>query len=211
MYVCKHNLIHIALESKSDKEKCLEAVLQAHFKNSLPIDLRTLPDQSKRRLYDGSWSSEIIKRLYNQTDLFFILRGQKKAKMYALVYYNTFERRTPLHTTRAKAKEEAENMVLGLQEGGFTVFAPLVNWTNKVMLAHLRDSICQIKDKCSALVVCVTSEGGNSILYDNNGMEGNINDILQITEDLPHHLPVVCIMSIASIKVPKEDKVTIRR
>ena len=114
-YVSKHNLLYIALESKSDKEKCLEAVLRAYHQNSLSIDLRTLPAQSKQRLYDGSWSSEIIKCLYNQTDSFFIPRGQKKAKMYALVYYNTFERRTPLHTTRAEAKEEAENMMLGLR------------------------------------------------------------------------------------------------
>ena len=196
-YVSKHNLLYIALESKSDKEKCLEAVLRAYHQNSLSIDLRTLPAQSKQRLYDGSWSSEIIKCLYNQTDSFFIPRGQKKAKMYALVYYNTFERRTPLHTTRAEAKEEAENMVLGLREGGFTVFEPMVDWTYEELLVHLREKIQQHKDECSVLVICIMSHGGNGVIYDKNSIKGEINGILKITEELPNHLPVVSCLTTA--------------
>lgn len=187
-YVAENNFLQQAIESATENEKQLEAVLAVYHAHKLPVDIEGLPERTKQKLYDSSWSIEIVKRLYNKSNTFFIPREQKKAKMYALIYYNTFD---TYHQTRVNAKEESECMMVALREAGFTVFEPIIDWTNEELLLDLRQKIQGIKEECSVLFVCIMSHGDKGVVYDKNSIKGEINEVLSEVHDLPYHIPAV--------------------
>lgn len=191
-YVNRHNLLRQAIEAQKDKDRHLAAILLAYNQYKLPIDINTLPEPTKQKLYDGSWSLEIIKGLYNQTNSFFIPRGQGKAKMQALIYYNTFTASGSTLPRRYDAEDEAENIDEGLREGGFTVRPILVDWAREEYLVHLQNNLKAIKTECSVLVMCIMSHGGNAFVYDKNGVVVEINEIMNIIDsELANLIPVV--------------------
>ena len=198
-YISKYNLLVQALKAKTDKDRYLIAVLNGYHCYELPINVDQLPSELKQKLYEESWSSEIIKCLYNKTNSFFIPRGQDKAKMQALIYYNTFASyNSTMQRTqdaclpvRHDATAEAECIEFGLKRGGFTVRRACTEWTFEMMLVDMHENIKAFRDECCVLVVCIMSHGGNAFIYDRDGKKGMINTIMDVFRELPDYVPAV--------------------
>lgn len=182
-----------AIASSVHREARLLSVLNAFSKYGWQINFRILPIETQRTLYDGSWSTNIVRSLYPHVDAFFIPRGQAKAKMHTFIWFNTFESVSSLHSVRIGASNEARNMMQALKKMNFTMRQPSVDLTSREFIDCLKDYIQQIKDQCSVLLICIMSHGGDGVIYDkcNNIIE--MNEIIKTTEELPNYLPVVCI------------------
>lgn len=198
--LAENRFVQRALEPKSEKEKQLQAILAVYDEKELSIDIEelSLSEATKHKLQNSSWSDETVKRLYNKTKTFFIPRGQRKSKMHALSYYNTFE--TSLHhSTRAEAEKESSCMMTALKEEGFTIHQPLIDWTHKTLLEDLSEKMKSIKNECSVLFVCIMSHGDKGVLFDKDGFKVEINKVLNAMEGFPSHIPVVCLRTVHGI------------
>lgn len=191
-HLADNRFLQRALETKSEKEKQLQATLAVYDEHKLPIDIEELqlPEAIKHKLQNSSWSDETVKRLYDKTKTFFIPKGQRKSKMHALSYYNTFET-SDHHETRTEAEKESGHMMTALADEGFTNHQPLIDWTHKELLEDLLEKKKNIKNECSVLFVCIMSHGEKGILFDKNGFKGDINRVLKAMEDFPTHIPMV--------------------
>ena len=180
-YLNRHELLEQAIESKDDKK--LDTIVLAYERANVNIALPALPKRIKPLLYEGSWSQDVIARLYPHTTSYFIPRGQEKAKMFAFVCYTTFD--------REGARIEANVITKGLQECGFTVRGPLIDWTFDELILYLREHIDEVKDQCSVIFVCLMSHGENGVIKDKDGNKGEINTILKELDKVKAAIPVV--------------------
>lgn len=188
------DLLKLAIEAKNDKDKRLAAVLTAYFKFKIHLDLRKLPERTYKKLYEESWSGDIIKLLYDNTATFFIPRGQDKAKMQAAIYYNqTFTKSKDWY--RKEAQAESDSIREGLRDEGFTVPSPIDDWTRQEMLKHLRAHVKEIGKNTSVLVICIMTHGELGVLFDKQSEKMEINEILQTARaELPQHIPLVLLI-----------------
>lgn len=189
MYLSNSDLLQKAIESQDDT--AVDVVLQGYERSDVNIIIAALPEKTKRILYEGSWSKDVVERLYPHTSSYFIPRGQKKAKMIAILCYNKFEQETSNQSPRDGAEEEAGYMTRGLRDCGFTVRTPLVDWTFEELLQAVGQLIDSVKDECSVLVLCLMSHGEKGILFDKDGNKGEINEVLKQLNKLKSHIPVV--------------------
>lgn len=167
-------------------ETMVKAVLLAHERNDVEVFLSTFNERTKRRLYDGSWSQAVIQKLYPHTSSFFIPRGQAKAKMMALVYYNTFE-------ISENSRHEIQKITKGLVDYGFTVQKPLIDWTVERLKKELRCQLKEIEDQASLILICLHTEGVFSKISDTEGHSMETDELLEELDCIKTPVPVVCI------------------
>ena len=172
-------------------DRMLEIVLRAYNKHEVRISLAGLSRESREVLFNSSWNMEIIQLLYQFDNSFFIPRGKEKAKINTFIRYNTFSRPGSKHPRRQGAKDEADSIIKGLQSCGFTIRMPLVDWKFDRLLGYLRQHITDVKDNCSVIFICLMSHGDKGILYDADGSEGKINQVLEELAVLKSTTPVV--------------------
>ena len=108
--------------------------------------------------------------------------------MHALVCYNTFKEGSH---SQMRATMEADQISKGLQDNGFTLQKPSVNWTSDEIQVDLQQKISAIRDMCSVLFVFIMTHGSRGIVYDKNGEQLQLFRILQTMEQLKPIIPVV--------------------
>lgn len=110
-YLEKYELLDQAVISLDDAQ--LNEVLKHYADCLIDVNCTRLCPEAQSCLYEGSWNQTTIEALYPFTKSFFIPREQKKAKMVALVCYNTFDVETDKQKKRVGAKQEAECIIKG--------------------------------------------------------------------------------------------------
>lgn len=189
-YLTSYKLLEQAIQSRDDKQ--LQTILQAYHDADVLISLAKLSSKSMQELYEGSWNSDIVEKIYPHVSSYFIPRGQEKAKMYAYVCYITFDRNG--------AREEAGYIIRAFHESGFTVRPALINWTFTELIDFLNQHISQDKDDCSVIFICIMSHGGNGIIHDKDGNKGEVDDVQKVLTKLKPHIPAVSSWTSSSIE-----------
>lgn len=178
-FLKEHDLLAQAI--LSGKDKFLESVLVAYSK--MPVSLNKyiamLPENAQKSLKKRSWGTNVLKLMYDHTDTFFIPRGQRKAKMHALVAHEA--------DGCNDSGEDAENtMIQALEAVGFKVkHSPQKDLDTEDIISHMRDSIIRLKEQSSILVVCLS-------VYESRSGAPSISDRIQaVAKLLPSHVPKV--------------------
>ena len=186
-----HKLLEQAVLS-GDEKQLKHVIIQIYEYEGVQIVLPSLSDEAFRFLHTESWTQDTIEVLYPYTSSYFIPLGQKKAMMNAFVCYNTFDVETANgQKKRYGAKDEADRIIDGFQNCGFTVRGPRIDWTFDELLQHLEGLVDEVKDTSSCILICIMTHGDQGVIYDKDGKVGEINKILNISYQLKDFLPVV--------------------
>ena len=191
-YLNQYELLEQAIMSKDEKQ--LTIVLRVYKQHEVRISLASLDDKAHQALFHSSWSMDIVELLYPYANQFFIPRGQDKAKMYAFICYNLFEPGTDQHPKREGAREEAQTVMKGLHDCGFTIRGPLIDWTFEKLIQFLKQHITEIRDTCSVLFISIMTHGDKGVVFDKDGEKGKINDILRELDGLRSITPAVSLI-----------------
>lgn len=166
---------------ESDDDNFLSAIITSYKRVSLDIreSIRGLPEVTSEALLKGSWHSEVILNLFGELDSYFIPRGQKKAKMYAMNFLMPSSNNTT-----------SINMETGLKTAKFTVRKPIETWKK------LKKSIEEVKEKCSLLVVWIsTIHDTNKDTINTASDQADIDKVLNEIGALPNHIPAVSVLT----------------
>ena len=110
-YLETYELLDQAFVSLDDDQ--VGEVLARYSDLSIDINPTRLCDLAQTCLHEGSWNQATIAALYPFMRSCFVPREQNKAKMYALVCYNTFKIETEHQKRRDGAEEEADCIIKG--------------------------------------------------------------------------------------------------
>ena len=92
--------------------------------------------------------------------------------MNAFVCYNTFDVETANgQKKRYGAKDEADRIIDGFQNCGFTMRGPRIDWTSDELLQHLEGLVDEVKDTSSCIFICIMTHGNQGVIYDKDGRD----------------------------------------
>ena len=175
-----HRLLHTAV--KSDNDQALVKVTNHLSSDDTPefqLDTKITNNQAV--------SGYQISLLEPLSDRYIISTEPWGAVPYTLIFYNV--------DNRPGAEKEAEEMKSALESAQFLVYS-FERWQEVDELqSKLRASIKEIEDRCSLLFCCIMGHGTRGRLRGTSGIEGEINQVLQIfDEELDLNTPLVSIL-----------------
>lgn len=201
-----NNLLELAIESNTGRNERVNAVLTAYEKFSIPMDIHKLPEKTLQKLYDESWDGNIIKLLYNGTNSFFIPRGQRKAKMQSMIYFDACKTHGVNHAARKEAAVEADYLFKKLKDAGFKVPPPKADCTLTAFKEQLEGHLKSISRKTSVFVLCIMTHGDIGAPLNKNSLTVDIKDMLRVVRrQLPQHIPFALLIQSYHLVEPDQN------
>ena len=146
--------------------------LHCHERFHLREKIQQLPEGINRKLFEGSWTSEVILNLYGEQDSYFIPRGQKKARMYALKVI-----------VPSAINVDSSNIADVLPAAKFAL-------RKSKTLEGLKKTIRRVKDRCSLLMLWISTKYDPSTDLVNSSSKGYLHKIFGEFKILPAQIPV---------------------
>ena len=128
-----------------------------------------------------------VQKVFSSSSTYIIPYDQCNAKKWALVLYNTVERKD--------SEKEASEVETNLRNADFNVMK--MKWENALDLPGiLHGQLTGIRESTSVLFVCIMSHGNCGTLRGDNNSLMPISDILfTLTDKLPPTLPLVKVIT----------------